>query len=198
MTFNSLYTLPGQHLLLLCALVVIHRASSGFLQSLVTRLFERFFQVPPIPSLVMLHLQSQAFCRAPSQTYCPTNPQNSWCCNLKAIFLLTMSFGLACHLPCARMASLNPLKETLKTPFFLHNSKVIWCLQTAVISKWLIRFEWTWWQMKDFMPAQRTLSTKKWLRDCSFNNFEGWLGNMSDKEPYRMFLIANLASPKKK
>ena len=118
MTFNSLYTLPGQHLLLLCALVVIHRASSGFLQSLVTRLFERFFQVPPIPSLVMLHLLSQAFCRAPSQTYGPTNPQNSWCCNLKAIFLMTISFGLACHLPCAGMASSNPLKESLKNHLF--------------------------------------------------------------------------------
>ena len=144
MTFNSLYTLPGQHLLLLCALVVIHRASSGFLQSLVTRLFERFFQVPPIPSLVMLHLQSQEFCRAPSRTYCPTNPQNCWCCNLKAIFLLTMSFGLACHLPCTGKPSSNPFKQTLKTIFFLQNSKLTSYLQTAVISKRLIRFECAW------------------------------------------------------
>ena len=150
MTFNSFYTLPGQHLLLLCGLVVIHRASSGILWSLVTRIFERFFKVPPIPSLVMLHLQSQAFCRASIQTYCPTNPQNYWSCNLKAIFFLSMSFGLACHLPCTGMASSNPLKETLKKHFFLHNSKVTSCLQTAVISKRLIRFERAWWQMKDF------------------------------------------------
>ena len=118
MTFNSLYTLPGQHLLLLFTLVVIHGASSGFLQSLVSRLFERFFQVPPIPSLVMLHLQLQAFFRAPSQAYCPTNPQNSWCCNLKAIFLLTMAFGQACHLPFAGIASSDPLQKTLKNYIF--------------------------------------------------------------------------------
>ena len=43
MTFDSLSTLLGQHLLLLGALVVIHVASSGILQSIVIRLFEQFF-----------------------------------------------------------------------------------------------------------------------------------------------------------
>ena len=49
----------------------------------------------------------------------------------------------------------------------------------------------------DGMPAKKTLSTKKWLLDCSIKNFQGWSGNMSELELYRMFVIANVATPRK-
>ena len=38
---------------------------------------------------------------------------------------------------------------------------------------------------------------KKWLWDCSIKDFEGWLGKMSDLEPYRILVIENEVSPRK-
>ena len=150
MTFNSLYTLPGQHLLLLCTLVVIHRASSGFLQSLVTRLFERFFQVLSIPSLVRLHLQSQAFCRTSVRHIAQPTLKILDAAILKPFFCWRCPFGWHAILHVLEWLPWTHSKKLWKPPF-LHNSKVTRWLQTAVISKRLNRFEQAWWQMKDIL-----------------------------------------------
>ena len=149
MTFNCLFSLPGKHLLLLCALVVIHRASTGTLQSLVTRLFERFFKSCP-----SLHW----WCFI-------CNHKHSVSLQVRHIARPTLKIRDAAiskpflywQRPLGWHAIYHMLEQLPQTQskklwkiIFLHNLKVTSCLQTAVISKRRIRFERAWRQMKDF------------------------------------------------